>query len=242
VLRAAQRADRTGDRGVHVGAGARDHAGREGRGVEFVLGVEDQRRVHRVDPLLRRLRLVQHVQEVPADRIVVGLDVDAPAAVAVVIPVREHRAEACDQPVGDLARGGDVVIVLFRQRAAERRDAAAHDVHRMTRGGELFQHRPHDRGQAAQPRQLRLVTGELGLVRQLLVDQQVRDLFELAARRDVQDVVAAVVKVVAGAAHRAQRSVAGCDTRQSHGLLRLEAWGWFAHRVLASRFAIDTRW
>src|SRR6185503_12814994 len=45
VFGAAQRTDRAGDRGMHVRAGAGDYARREGRGVELVLGVKDERGV-----------------------------------------------------------------------------------------------------------------------------------------------------------------------------------------------------
>ena len=55
-----------------------------------------------------------------------------------------------------------------------------------------------------------------------VVDQQVRDLFEFAALGDVQDVVAAIGEVVAGAAHRAQLGAAGRNARKRHGLLGLE--------------------
>jgi hypothetical protein len=41
--------------------------GGEGRGVELVLGVEDQRHVHHFDVQLARLLAVQQVQEVAAD-------------------------------------------------------------------------------------------------------------------------------------------------------------------------------
>ena len=77
VLRPAQRADRAGDAGIDVRAGAGNHARGEGRGVELVLGVEVERDVHRLDPRLRRRLAVQQVQEVAADRVVVGLDLDA---------------------------------------------------------------------------------------------------------------------------------------------------------------------
>ncbi len=86
-------------------------------------------------------RPMQQVQEVPADGVVLGLDLDALAGVAEVIPVAEHRAEAGEQAVGDVARAGGVVIVPLRQRAPERRDAGAHHVHRMTGGGQLLEHR-----------------------------------------------------------------------------------------------------
>src|SRR5690606_5069818 len=81
-----------------------------------------------------------------------------------------------------------------------------------------------DRGRdAAQRLQLGLVRAQLGGIRQLAVHQQVGDLLELAGPRQVEDVVAAVVQVVAAAANRAQRGVAGGGARQGDGLLRLEA-------------------
>jgi len=58
-------------------------------------------------------------------------------------------------------------------------------------------------GQPPQALLLLLVGGQLGLVGQLAVDQQVGDFLELAGMRDVQDVVAAVVQAVAGAAYGA---------------------------------------
>jgi hypothetical protein len=57
------------------------------------------------------------MQEVAADRIVVGLDVDALAVVAAVVPVEQHRAERRHQPVGDVARAGRAVVVLLGQTA-----------------------------------------------------------------------------------------------------------------------------
>src|SRR5207245_401401 len=47
VLRAAQSADAAADRAVQVRAGAGDDAAGEGAGVEFMLGVEEERSVHR---------------------------------------------------------------------------------------------------------------------------------------------------------------------------------------------------
>jgi hypothetical protein len=57
------------------------------------------------------------------------------------------------------------------------------------------------------------------------VHQQVGDLLELAGVGDVEDVVAAVVQVVAGASHRAQRGVAGDHARQCDGFLDLRPGG-----------------
>ena len=65
VQRALQRADGGGDRAVEVGLRRGDDARGEGRGVEAVLGVEDQRDVERLDD--RRLgHLAEaHVQKLP---------------------------------------------------------------------------------------------------------------------------------------------------------------------------------
>ena len=99
--------------------------------------------MHRALVRRRRLPAVQQMQEVRADRIVVGFDVDAAAVVGVVVPVEQHRAERGHQPVGDVARAGLVVVVGLGQHAAERRDAGAHDVHRMRGGGQQFQRLQH---------------------------------------------------------------------------------------------------
>ncbi len=90
VFRAAEGADRAGDRGIEVRTRAGDDPGGEGGGVEFVLGVEDQGRVHGTNPLIRGVSAVQEVEEMTADRIVVGLDLDAAAVDGEVIPVKEH--------------------------------------------------------------------------------------------------------------------------------------------------------
>ncbi len=93
VLRAAQRADRPDDAGMHVRAGACDHACSERGGVEFMLGVQIQRGMHRPHPRGRRRPPMQQVQDVSAHGVVFRLDEDPLAAVAVVVPVREHGAE-----------------------------------------------------------------------------------------------------------------------------------------------------
>jgi hypothetical protein len=82
VLRPTQGADAPGDGRVHVRPRAGDDAAGEGRGVELMLGVEDQAGVHGAHPAVRRRLAVQQVQEVAADAVVVGLDLDAPAVLA----------------------------------------------------------------------------------------------------------------------------------------------------------------
>jgi hypothetical protein len=69
-----------------------------------------------------------------------------------------------------------------------------------------------DRGrQHAQAFQLGFVSRELRLVRQFLVHQQMRYFLELALRGDIQNIVAAIVQVVAGSADRTQRRIARGD-------------------------------
>ena len=43
------------------------------------------------------------------------------------------------------------------------------------------------------------------------MNEEIRDLLELAAFGDVENVVAAIMQIVSGAADRAQRGVAGDD-------------------------------
>ena len=93
MLRPAQRADRACYRGIEIRAGACDRARGERRGVVLVLGVEDQRGMHRALVRWRRLPAVEQMQEVRADRIIVGFDVDPAAVVGVVVPVQQHRSK-----------------------------------------------------------------------------------------------------------------------------------------------------
>ncbi len=193
VLGPAQRADGRGDGRVHVRSGAGHHPRGEGGSVELVFGVQDQRGVHRLDPVVGRGAPVQQVQEMAADRVVVGLHVDALAVVAEVVPVQQHRAERGHQAVGDGARAGDVVVVLFRHHAAEGGHAGAHHIHRMAGRGQRLERRLDRLRQPAHRLQARLVGRQLGQVGQFAVHQQVGDLLELAAVGHVQDIVAAVV-------------------------------------------------
>ena len=101
----------------------------------------------------RTAAAVQQMQEVPADRVVVGLDVDAPCRCATeVIPVQQHRAEAT-RSAGRRCRA--------RRRRCGRPSRAARSRAPSTpvritsigcvAGGHLLEHRPHRRraGRAA---------------------------------------------------------------------------------------------
>jgi len=79
-----------------------------------VFGVQDEGGVHRPNPGCGRRPPVQDVQEVAADGVVVGLYEDVLTVVAVVIPVRQHGAEGGNQPIGDVTRAGNTMVVLLR--------------------------------------------------------------------------------------------------------------------------------
>jgi hypothetical protein len=117
------------------------------------------------------------------------------------------------------------VIVLFGQHAAQRRRARAHHVHRVRGRRQRFERGLDGVRQAAPHPQLGLVALQLAGVRQLAVHQQVSHFLEFRAARDVQDVVAAVMQIVAGAADGAQGRVAGGDAGQGHGFFRFEGDG-----------------
>ena len=67
-----------------------------------------------------------------------------------------------------------------------------------------------------------LVGGEFRAIRQLFVNQQMRDFFEFALGGDVEDVVAAVMQIIAGLADGAQRGIARRHSGQGHGFLGFE--------------------
>ncbi|SAK99853.1 hypothetical protein AWB76_07796 [Caballeronia temeraria] len=165
---------------------------------------------------------MQQMQKVPADGIVVGFDFDAFAVVRIVVPIEQHRAERRHQLVGDILRARHVVIVLLGQDRAEHGDAGAHDVHRMRGRGNPLERGLQVRGQAAQRLQLGLVRLQFGGVRQLAVHEQMRDFLELGRSRHIENVVAAIVQIVAGLADGAQRGIARGHARQRDGFLRLE--------------------
>ncbi len=186
-----------------------------------MLGVQVQRSVHGAHMGGTGGLAVQQVQEVRGDGIIAGGELDAAARAAVVEPVAQHRAQRGDEPVGDFAGTDRGVRIRLRQHAAQHRHAAAHHVHWMRGGRQLLQHLAHRLRQAAQLAQPGPVGRQLRAVRQPAMDEQMRDLLVGALLGDLQDVVAAVVQVVAGLAHRAQGGIARHHARQGNGFLRL---------------------
>ena len=182
-----------------------------------MLGVENQRGVHGAFPQRARLAAMQQVQEMRADGIVVGFYLNALAVGRIVIPIEQHGTEGGHQAVGHIARAGDVVVILFRQGAAQGRDAGAHDIHRMRRSGQRFQRLFDAGGQTAHGFQLGLVGAQLRASGQFAVHQQIGDFLKLAMFGDVENVIAAIAQVVARLADGTQRSVARRDAREGDG-------------------------
>ena len=91
--------------------------------------------------------------------------------------------------------------------------------------GDLLERDFDGLGEAAEAAQALLVVGELGGGGELAVEEEVGDLFELAVGGEVEDVVAAVVEVVAVAAYGAEGGVAGGDSGEGYGFFWLEGVG-----------------
>ena len=97
VQRTLQRADAARDRRVHVGVGRRDHARRERRRVELVLGVEREARIERLHRRRRRARPCQHVEEVGGVR-QIGRGRHGVLAAPHAMVRRDGGGELCREP------------------------------------------------------------------------------------------------------------------------------------------------
>ena len=162
VQRASQGADGAGYTAVDVGQRGGAHTSRKGRGIEFVLGVEDQRHVHYTLVQFTGLLAVEQLQEVPADGIDIAVGFNAHALVGEAVPVSNDRRE-------DRQHAVDLVVllaeVLFGFQVAQHGAAGAHHVHRVRVLGYLLQHGFQGSRQAPQALELCLVGSQLLAVR-----------------------------------------------------------------------------
>ena len=183
----------------------------ERRCIEFVLGVEDERRVHRPHPRSAGgvLPCSRCRKWPPIESSSVSTSMRLPLRDSVV-PVEQHRAEATPSAGRRCrARRRHRASSLSGSTLPSADTAGAHHVHRMRGRGQLLERRLHRvAGNAAQRLSLVLYAASSARGRQLAVHEQVGDFLELAGFGDIEDVVAAVVQVVAGAADGAQRGVA----------------------------------
>ena len=219
VSTATQRTDGATDRRIEIGARPGDRACGKSRGIELMLGIENQRLVETTGLQCRRGLAPQEVQEVCGDRVVIGLGFDAPAVVRPVIPVEQHRPEAGDQPIRNLARGTRVMVLRFGKNRAESRAAAAQDVHGMCGSGQVLEHRSEHHRQTTQGLEFLLVLIELRRTRQAPVKQQVRHLLEGGILGQSRHIVPTVVQIVARTPDRTDRRIAGNHTGQRNPFL-----------------------
>ncbi len=193
--------------------------------------------MHRLFPQRGWLFAVEQMQEVAADGIIVGFGFDPLAVLSIVIPVQQHRAERCHKAIRDVARARRIVVVFLRQYATECGYAGTHHVHRMRRSGQAFQRHLDVGGQTAQCLQLGFVGFQFRHGRQLAMHQQVRNFFEFARVGDIENVIAAIMQIVAGLADCTQCRITGGHAGQCYGFLGFEACGWlFAHDALLKNF------
>ena len=140
VQRALERADAGHDRGVHVGQGRRGDAGREGGGVELVIGVEDEGDVEGLGGQRRRLLAAHHVQEV-ARRLSCGFGATGGLAAADALPRRHQRGQLRGEAQRLSQRGLAAVVGRVRIEGGERGHAGPDHLHRGRLLGERLQHR-----------------------------------------------------------------------------------------------------
>ncbi len=165
---------------------------------------------------------VQQVEEVPADGVVVGFDVDAVAVMHEVMPVEQHGAKRGHEAVGYVERSPVRVGLRLGLERCEHGDSDAENVHGMSAGRNLLEGELHLLRKAAQAAEMLLVVIELLGGGQLAVEEEIGDLFEGAVRGESKDVVAAIVQIIAIATDSAERCVARGNAGKSYGFLRLE--------------------
>src|ERR671919_1763694 len=92
--------------------------------------------------------------------IVICFRVNALALFMKVVPVKKDRAEATGKTIGD----GDLVMArTFRLQCAKHGAASAHDVHRMSRAGDMLENGFERCRQSAQSAKFQFVFFELRL-------------------------------------------------------------------------------
>ena len=96
----------------------------------------------------------------------------------------------------------------------------------MRAGGDLLECDFDRLRKAAQAAEAQLVVREFLGGGELAVEQEIGDLFELAVGGELENVVAAIVEVVAVAAYGAERGVASGNAGERYGFLRLEGVGY----------------
>ncbi|MCY1438434.1 hypothetical protein D9M71_546360 [compost metagenome] len=170
---------------------------------------------------------MQQVQEVSTDRLLVAHAIDALAFMAEAIPVGHDRRERREQAVGLVVLLGEIFL---RFQVTQERATGAHHVHRVSVGRNALEHFLQRLRQVAQGAQLAHVVGQLGLGRQVSVQQQVGHFFKLRLGGQLTDVKTAVGQAGAGLADCRQCGLPGYLATQA----RATQYFCFGHGYLQS--------
>ena len=99
-----------------------------------MLSIKHERDLHSANQLLARGFPMKQGEEVACQRVLSRNHVDASSVAAEVMPVKQHRPYGGQQYIGTLDGAGGVMVIFFRQCAAQGRDAGAQHVHGVGRG------------------------------------------------------------------------------------------------------------
>ncbi len=202
MQRPFERPDRAGDRRIQIRKRRRNHPRRKRRRIELMLGIDDQRRLHEPPMLVDRLLPSQQPQDMPGDRAIRRLRVDPRPAVGIPKPITHHRWNRRQQPIRHIVLPRETTLRLER---SQHRAAGPQHVHRMRRRRNPLQHFLERRRQAAHRTQPFQILLELRRVRQLPIQEQIRDLFKNRMLRQILDAVSTIVERIAARPHRANR-------------------------------------
>ena len=190
VQRPLQRGHPDHDGRVDVGERRRRDTRRERRGIQLVVGMENQRHVERAAGQRARALAPQHIQEVGGvseDR--VGLHRCATGGQPP--QRRDQRANLRRQTHRLAHRGGRSIVTRVRVMVRQGRHEGAYGVHRVP--DRERPHHPHDRlGQRTGPGKLGLQVAQLRPGWQPSMPEQVADFLEARRPREIVDVVSAV--------------------------------------------------
>jgi hypothetical protein len=182
-----------------------------------MLRIENERNIQRPPLEIGRLFLMQQVQEMAGDGALVAPRFNALPGGGEMMPVHQHRRERREQSLGDGVLLRFPITLLFE--TAEHRCSGAQYVHRMRIARKHLERLLQRLRQVALAGDALAKGIELGLRRQVLVEQKVRDLAIARLLGQVLDVVAAVVQPFAFAPDGADGGLARGDAGEDNVFL-----------------------
>ena len=178
-----------------------------------MLGIKHQGAVHYLFMQLAWCLTGEHFQKIATYAVLRRTSgVNAHTVVTVAIPVADNGRQHGQQGIGFVLLLGKVHLLI---QITQHRAAGAHYIHGVRMGRNFFQHPAQGFRQAPAGHQVLLVSIQLGLSRQLALQQQMRDFFKLGMVCQVGNVVAPVSEAGTAFAHCAQRRGAGTLATQA---------------------------